>query len=327
MTKHCTLLLLLCGFLGRMWAQQGPQYSLYMLSPHALNPAYAGLEGTLVATGFYRQQWSGLRGAPLSQQVDAHLPIFAISSGAGIRLQNEAVGAHTTTSAVVNYNYQTEISRGIVLSFGVGVGYMQYGLDGTKLRAPEGTYAEPTGGFTHNDDLLPESKIQAGTPILETGIFLKTAKFTFGIGMQPIFAPVLKATNNGNFSLQPKRHYNLLAAYDISATDNLLLQPSVLVKSDITETQTDISLKAVWRENTFAGVSYRGLGATSRDAVVLFAGFRLNEKSNLAYAYDIPLSPLNAANRGSHELCLRYSLNRPIGAGKLPPIIYNPRFQ
>jgi hypothetical protein len=31
-------------------------------------------------------------------------------------------------------------------------------------------------------------------------------------------------------------------------------------------------------------------------------------------------------NRGSHELMLRYSLNKPVGRGTLPPVIYNPRF-
>ena len=98
------------------------------------------------------------------------------------------------------------------------------------------------------------------------------------------------------------------------------------MKTDITETQSEISAAARWHENTFVGFSYRGFSASSRDAAVLFGGLKLNEKTTLAYAFDIPLSPLQSANRGSHELLLRYSLNKPIGMGKLPPIIYNPRF-
>lgn len=44
----------------RLHAQQTPQYSLYAWNPYQFNPAYAGTESTLVVTGVYRQQWSGL---------------------------------------------------------------------------------------------------------------------------------------------------------------------------------------------------------------------------------------------------------------------------
>jgi hypothetical protein len=83
---------------------------------------------------------------------------------------------------------------------------------------------------------------------------------------------------------------------------------------------------ARYRENIFAGASFRGIGTKGNDAAVLFGGFKLNERTILAYSFDIPLSPLNTVNRGSHELLLRYDLNKTIGAGKLPPVIYNPRF-
>jgi hypothetical protein len=100
----------------------------------------------------------------------------------------------------------------------------------------------------------------------------------------------------------------------------------LFVKSDITKTQTEISLLARWKENIFAAASFRGLGKDARDAASIMGGFQLNEKTLLGYAFDIPLSGLSVANRGSHELLLRYNLNKPIGAGKLPPVIYNPRF-
>lgn len=88
----------------------------------------------------------------------------------------------------------------------------------------------------------------------------------------------------------------------------------------------EISTIFRWKENIFAGASFRGLSSSARDAAVLLGGLRINERTTLAYSFDIPLSALQAANRGSHELLLRYELNKPIGRGKLPPVIYNPRF-
>lgn len=327
-TFPLTTLLIWCVF-GHLAAQQAPQYSLYWLNPYSSNPAYAGLDNTLVATGVYRQQWSGLQGAPVTQHINAHLPVYRISSGVGLKVENDVIGAHRTTQAMLSYSYQLPLGREAVLSFGVSGGYLQYALDGAKLRAPEGTYAEPgtSGGiFSHNDPQLPEGKMQAGTPVGEVGIFLQTPKLEVGAAVQPVFAPIIRATSKSDFALVPVRQYLAYGTYKISVGENLEVRPAFLLKSDITETQTEISAALRWRENTFAGLSYRGFSTSSRDAAVLFGGFKLNERTTLAYAFDIPLSSLQAANRGSHELLLRYSLNKPIGTGKLPPIIYNPRF-
>ncbi len=313
-------------FVATLMAQQAPQYSLFMLNPYSTNPAYVGLENTLVATGVYRQQWSGLKGAPLTQHVNAHLPLNVIRSGVGLKVENDAIGAHRTTQAAISYAYHLEVGRTALLAVGVSAGYMQYALDGDKLRAPQGTYAEPGGLFDHNDDYLPEGKVQAGTPVFEVGLYLQARDLELGAAMQPVFAPVLKADAAGTFQLQPARQYLFSAAYTLGVGDNVKIKPAALVKTDTYETQMELSALVRFRENVFVGGAYRGFTRSSKDAAVVLAGLKLNEKTTLAYAFDIPLSPLNAVNRGSHELLLRYSLNRPIGAGKLPPIIYNPRF-
>jgi len=323
MKHYLTLLIGICCIAG-LRAQQVPQYSLFSLNPYAFNPAYAGLENTLVATGVYRQQWSGLQGAPVTQHINAHLPIFAISSGVGLRVENDLIGAHNTTRGVLSYSYQIDFGRNAQLSFGTSAGWLQYSLDGTKLRAPEGTYAEPS--FSHNETVLPIGRVQAGAPIFEAGAFFQSKKWEIGISAQPVFATRLKAKDNGAFGLQPVQHYLLYAAHAFAVGDKLRIKPSILVKSDLNETQIEFSAMARWLENTFVGASMRGYGSRSNDAAVLFVGFNLNEKTTLAYAFDIPRSALSAANRGSHELLLRYSLNKPIGVGKLPPVIYNPRF-
>lgn len=322
--KYFLLPILYVCCIGGLWAQQVPQYSLYALNPYAHNPAYAGLENTLVATGVYRQQWSGLQGAPATQHVNAHLPIFAISSGVGLRVQNDVIGAHNTVQAALSYSYQVNLSRQTLLSIGLTGGWIQYSLDGSKLRAPQGTYSEPN--FTHNETVLPIGRVQAGAPIFEFGLFLQHKKLDVGLSAQPVFATALKEKGNGGFGLQPVQHYFLYGGYAVSLGENLELKPSILVKSDLAETQVEFSALFHWRENTFAGASLRGAGSNARDAVVLVVGFKINDKTTVGYGYDIPLSALSAAHRGSHELMLRYSLNKPIGVGKMPPIIFNPRF-
>jgi type IX secretion system PorP/SprF family membrane protein len=306
-------------------AQQLPQYSLYMLNPYGYNPAAAGVENTLVVTGVYRQQWADLSGAPSNRTVNVQMPLSIIRSGIGLRFETDAIGAHNITQAVASYNYQLELGTRTLLALGVGAGYLQYSLDGAKLRAPQGTYVEPTGVFLHNDPLLPEGTAAAGTPVFEAGVYLQLQNFEVNLAAQPVFAPALQAGRNG-FRLRPVQHYITSVAAQFDLGDNLTMRPSVLLRTDLTATQTELSTIFRWRENIFGGASFRGLSSSVNDALVAIAGFKINEKTTLAYAFDVPLSPLRAVNRGSHELLLRFSLNRPVGAGKLPPIIYNPRF-
>ena len=87
------------------------------------------------------------------------------------------------------------------LAIGASGGYLQYSLDGSKLRAPEGTYAEPGGAFSHNDPVLPEGKIQTGAPVAEAGVYFQNQNLELGAAVQPVFAPGLVAVSAGVFKL------------------------------------------------------------------------------------------------------------------------------
>ncbi|MCS6929849.1 MAG: type IX secretion system membrane protein PorP/SprF [Saprospiraceae bacterium] len=308
-----------------MRGQQLPQYSFYMLNPYFYNPAYVGLAGTLLAHGTYRHQWVGMPGAPEGQYLDAHLPVYVLRGGVGARLSRDQIGVHQTLQAMLHYAYHLDIGRSGLFSVGVGAGYLQYLLDGAKLRTPEGEYG--TGGsFTHNDPLFPEGKVTAGTPLLEAGVFFRWLQVDLGVAIQPVHAPLITVSAEGRFRLRAVPQYTGMGAYRIQLSDKWSATPSFLIKFDPAATQIEISSLFRWRENTFAGCSVRGIVPSARDALVLYGGFRITEKISFAYAYDLPLSSLTDAHRGSHELLLRYDLSKPIGEGRLPPIIYNPRF-
>jgi hypothetical protein len=176
---------------------------------------------------------------------------------------------------------------------------------------------------------LPEGIVKAGTVVLETGIRLQTGALEVGAAIQPVFAPQLSAPSQdlrNTFSIQAVPHYLLHAAYTINIGENLMVRPVVLCKTDLVKTQVEASVISRWRDQMFIGASYRGFGRLSQEAVALMGGVRVNEKTMLGYGYDIPLGALSGVQRGSHELLLRYTLDKPIGQGKLPPVIYNPRF-
>ena len=65
--------------------------------------------------------------------------------------------------------------------------------------------------------------------------------------------------------------------------------------------------------------------ASIKGDLAVIGGFKLSENISFVYAYDLSLSKLKNFNNGSHEVMIRYNLNKPIGKGVPPPIIYNPR--
>lgn len=317
------------GIVASMSAQQLAQYSLYMLNQHQANPAYAGLDNAIVLNGLVRKQWVGLEGSPLSQQFSVHMPMYILGGGIGLNVENDITGAQRTTSATLSYNYWVKLSSKNILSLGLGAGVTQKSLDGTKLRAPDGDYSDPDNGgiFTHNDNFLPEGQESAIVPVINAGAFFQSEHVDFGLSVKNILES--KASYklvNETTSLTENRHFYGFAAARFDIGKIIEWMPSLMIQSDLQQTQGELTTLFRYNGNIFGGASVRGYNKNTLDAVVLIAGFNLNERTTLAYAYDLTLSALNSVSTGSHEITIRYNLNKSVGGGILPPVIHNPRF-
>jgi hypothetical protein len=78
------------------------------------------------------------------------MPFYLWQGALGIELFNESIGAEEQTAFLLSYNYIRETSVGL-WSFGLRLGMSQNSLDGTKLRAPDGTYE---GSIIDHHDIL-----------------------------------------------------------------------------------------------------------------------------------------------------------------------------
>lgn len=321
--KKNYIFLFISLWLSTSWAQQQVQYSLYMLNPYGVNPAAAGLDKTLIATGGFRSQWVGLSGSPTTQYVNVSLPLSIISSGVGIAIENESIGARRGLSAKVSYNFIKQLGEA-QLSFGTSAGILQGALDGSKLRTPSGDYTQ--GVIDHQDKFLNSVNVNGIVSVFDASIFFKTKRLDVGVALSNLNEPQLTLDKQVVTQLQLKRHYSAFAAAHFDLFAGFTMHPSVALRSDGTQTQADFSAIFRYDNNFFVGTTFRGYSKTTQDALVILGGFRLNPKMTVAYAYDITLSPLKTVNNGSHEIVLQYNIGREFGKGKVPPIIYNPRF-
>lgn len=320
--KYIITLFCLIGSLSFAFGQQPGQYSLYMLNNFQVNPAYAGLDHSLSITGIFRKQWVDLPGSPSQQHINVHAPLYFLSGGIGLNFENETIGAETNLRATLAYNYQMPIGKVGILSFGMSGGLVQKKLDGTILRTPDGEYIDGNS-IDHQDNTLSTSVQTGQAPVFEAGIYYQSEKLEIGLSAKNLLESQISLDL---LDVDFRRNYFATAAYLLDIGTNLTFKPSIMVKSDLVETQIDFSLLVQYNDNIFLGASFRGYQKSNTDAIVLLTGFKLNEKISLAYAYDLTLSSLSNASSGSHEIMLNYNLNKPIGKGKLPGIIYNPRF-
>lgn len=313
----CSMML---AFTGDAIAQFSGQSSLYMHDRYAFNPAFGGMESSLAAGLQYRTQWVGIPGNPETRALNAHMPFYLWQGALGLQIVNQTLGAETHTSAAISYNYIYEATSGL-WSFGARAGIAQSNLDGTKLRAPEGFYEGSI--VDHLDGNLPNGAVSGTSPLLEAGLYFAGDLFEAGISMTEYFPGGINLSDEIQYSPKPVFHF--FGEYFVENLELVSIYPAVYVKSDLVETQAELSVRAEWENILTAGIGYRGFGQNNTDAFILMAGIRLSPKFVLHYGYDIGLSSLHTAHQGTHELMIRYNLGKMIGAGLPPRTIYNPR--
>jgi len=320
MRNFLTLILILSGTMLAV-AQQTPQYTMYMFNKMAFNPAYAGLDNSLSITGAFRRQWDGFEDAPTTQNVNVHMPFYFLSSGVGLSLENDALGVSRNTTAKFSYNYQLPIGRTGILAMGMSAGVVQQQLDGSELRTPDGIYEGIT--IDHQDVLLPNANVSEIAPTFDAGVYFMSERLEIGFSVLNLTEQSIEFET---FNITPVRTYFFNAGSHFDIGRSLTFHPSVLIKSDVVQTQADFSAIVSYDDNIFLGASFRGYNANTQDAVAIIGGWKLSENLTVGYSYDITLSGLRDTSSGTHEVMVNYNLNKVIGAGKPPRIIYNPRF-
>ncbi len=291
-----------------------------MMDRYQFNPAFAGMESSLSITGNYRSQWLGIAGNPVQKYVSAHMPFYLWKGALGMSVQHESIGVQKLLNATVSYNYVLETDLGL-FSAGIAAGITQQSLDGSLLRTPDGEYEGPT--ILHNDVLLPNTLVHGIAPLFHVGLYYAGDYFESGIAITGYTPGNVRLDE---LQIQDRAVVNFFAEYFFETLPDISLYPTLFIKSDLVQTQTSLAIRAEYKDFMTFGAGVRGYSSNTLDAIMIFGGLRLSENMKLIYAYDLSLSALSKATEGSHELMLRYNLNKAVGAGLPPPVIYSPRF-
>ena len=292
MKKQYKLILLILLLPLSLYGQINPVSNQYVLNPLTINPAYAGGRGALNIAAFYRKQWVGVAGSPLTMTLASDMPLLDSRLGVGLVITNDRIGVTKETQFHTSYAYRIRMNTG-TLSFGLGAG----------LITTNTAYSDLVVIDPGDEIYLADSKVFV-VPDFSFGAYYTNDKLFAGFSIPKLLEYKFEFDKNKySFSFNPGQYYYMLNAgyrYDLNA--KVKIMPSFLVSYSPGEKFLyDINAHVNLFERFWTGFSYR-----NNRSVTALLQFSVNDQLKIAYTYDFDFGSLGRYSNGSHEIMVRY---------------------
>jgi type IX secretion system PorP/SprF family membrane protein len=305
--------IVLCFISGVGFAQQVPLYSQYIMNGFLVNPSIAGRDGYTTINLTVREQWVGLQDAPstyaasfqtrllrnsyISKSTAVKKKLVKPTKGSRVGLGGyifsdyNGIMRRTGGEFVYAYHIPLGVTNGLPNSLSFGLAFTAY------------QYAVNLNGaiYNHDDPLLNSFDRSVFIPDFNFGASFTTVKYYIGFSMTNLLRGALMFADTSSVNRKELGHYFLTGGIKIPLADNWKLEPSAFIKSSdmfFTAIQADITTRVYYREDYWAGVSYR-----TSNAIVAMFGLRY-DRFYIGYAFDFTMTAIRSQTLGSHELSL-----------------------
>jgi type IX secretion system PorP/SprF family membrane protein len=285
--------LLLAPCLG--YAQQDPQYSLYMFNGLALNPAYAGSSTGTIAGINYRTQWLGMEGAPKTATANIHMRYGQEKLGTGLLVSNDQIGLFKRNQMRLAQAYHLRFKK-FIIGMGIQANYEQMSAGFANAHYNNGS-GDADNAFLANQTF---STINFGA-----GLYVYNNKFWFGYSAPALMKQEWSKASLGSMSAYQSFHHFLTGGYVFIYGRKWTYKAMGLVKMHESLTPSiDAGFMAYYGNVVGAGFSNR-----MNDAWIAMLEFQLGDYARLVYAFDYTSSPLKNYTNGTHELMIKFYLS------------------
>ena len=339
MKRLLTAGIIMFGLTAQLQAQQKPHYTQYVVNPFVINPAITGIDNYTDLKMSVRDQWVGIKGAPMTSYLTIHGPIgkkdYRTSStsfripgqnprgqyywenytaaephhGIGMTIMNDKTGSFNFFSATASYAYHLGINPTTNLSGGFSAGITTVSLDRSVH--------DFDGNGTGNDvDPATASGITQALrkirPTMSAGLWLYSRDYFAGFAIQQVIPQTYDFVDNNTAILTKSRfipHLFLTAGYRFLLTDDTNAIPSIMVKyikgSSIRQFQPELNIKLQYQDLLWLGGSYR-----YQDGYAGMLGLSVSNTFNVSYSYDRSdkRNILSPYNNGTHEVVFGFLL-------------------
>jgi len=286
---HILLAIIFASIAG--FAQQDPMFTHYMDNTLAINPAYAGSRDAMTVTALHRSQWVGFDGAPVTQTLTLHSPVFSPNTGIGVSILNDKIGPSNTTSMYVDFSYRIKFDHSY-LAFGLksGINLMKVGLEDLSLT-------------DQNDQAFSSDFQSAIMPNFGAGIYYYTDRYYLGVSVPKILQNNLLNNTVQQDLVEAVRHYFFIAGAYFNLSDQIKFKPTTFVKvAPAAPVEMDFTGSFIFNDKLIAGLMYR-----TGDAFGALLGINITPQLTLGYSFDWSTTNKTLTyNGGSHEIMIRY---------------------
>jgi len=279
-------------------AQQESQLNFYMFNKVAFNPASTGLDRAVGITGYGRNQWIGYKNEdgvavnPRTYGLSFDMPVYKISSGAGLSFQYNKTGAESNTDVKLHYAYHLAINKKNIVSAGFSLDFLSKSIDYSKVKPAE------------EDPLLPGSKESGFMTDIDLGVHYQAfQKFNLGISATNLLG---SSAEIGAPEFTQVKHYYIYSSYDMEIAENyghdLTLTPGILMKATTGSVCIDLNAILSYDKLFWGGILYRTSNAIGLMGGVNYQGI----KAGISYDYTLS-NDFAPGSRNSLELFIRYT--------------------
>lgn len=334
------MFLLAAGALSVSAQMAEPMFSQYYEMPAFYNPGSLGRSDRITVRGGARLQWLGITHAPVSFAAVGDMP-FKIGEkfiGVGLALQQESYGLwrNTTIGAMAGYRFKV---LGGTLMPGIRVGLVNQNFRGSDVYLPD-----DDDYHLGTDDAIPTRDVGGKALDLGAGVFYSRPRWNVGLSILHANAPTITFESEGlgsgtmtgsrdgedtlpgtdpgtsgdssdsgkevkKYEFPISRSLYFTASGNIPIKNTLFeLMPSIIAGYDLADEWTGIATARLRYNKMFtAGLSYR-----YNDGVALHLALEIKD-FYIGYTYEYPLSAINRASSGSHEIIAGYAFKFDLG--------------
>lgn len=280
------------------FAQQQPVISNYLSNPYIINKAYTGYsentEVSLLAKTFFvgfADKNPGFQSVNLATRTEYY--------GLGIALTNDYFGNTRAIGLGITYAYHIEMGENS-LAFALSPKFLQFGID-------QSNYVF----FDDNDDVITNAKENRLVFDADFGMLFYSSNYSAGISIINLLEPNVSLGGNVSDENRLLRTFNLIGAYNYSFSEDVKVEPSILLSYSPLNLYYDINVRTHLKNLFWIGAGYKQVQAFNIMFGIDYKNYRF------AYSYDHNLSSISNYSFGSHEIVLGMSISKNSGTPKL----------
>jgi len=270
-------------------AQQDWLNTQYMFNLFDINSAYAGNHRTPSIALRHRSQWLGMEGAPSSQYLSYHMPLWKERLGVGAKVLRESIGLREQFMVRGSGAYKVRLAKGR-LAFSISTAVISQRARIDKIVARDAV-----------DAVWDNAQMRSTSVSFDAAVFYHTKRWF--VGSEWMHLNRGQAQWNANSQSRFYIHGNLLAGWHLPLSEKHLFTITALGRyTEGVQLLGEGNISCLYDNKIQLGAGYR-----QSNGMIAFAQAQVNPHVRIGYSFDLSTSPLPNAHSGSHEIFLNFT--------------------